>query len=104
MKSDARTERLVILVTPQFKAHIALESERSGISVAEFVRSRFEQEPSSDEAELGALVRELQASVVQARQSLSEGLAEAESMLLHLRAGRRTREAQPSAQNHEATL
>jgi hypothetical protein len=89
-----RTERLVLLVTPQFKAHLAQESERNGVSVAEFVRSRFERASNSEEAEMAALVHELQGSVAAARLALAEGIAEAQSALLQVRSGRALREAQ----------
>ena len=92
-----KTERLVLLVTPQFKAHMAQLSASNGVSVAEYMRSQFEREPNSEEAQLASVVHELHASVTAARKSLVEGLAEVESALLHVRTARAQRGAQAQA-------
>lgn len=93
-----KTERLVLLVTPQFKAHMAQLSASHGVSVAEYMRSQFERQPNPEEAQLASVVHELHASVTAARKSLVEGLAEAESALLQVRTARAQRGAQAQAQ------
>ncbi|MBI3156291.1 MAG: hypothetical protein HYZ20_12885 [Burkholderiales bacterium] len=81
-----KTERVTLLTTPEFKAFLSREAKREGVSVAELVRARCEQRPSSDEAALQGLVAELRTSVAQAKKSLRAGLDEAETVLEELRA------------------
>jgi hypothetical protein len=81
-----KTERVVLLTTPEFKAFLAIEAEREGVSVAELVRSRCSRKPDGDEAVLGALAAELRRAVAAARKSLQAGLADAESALADLKA------------------
>ncbi len=83
-----KTERVVLLTTPEFKAFLALEANREGVSVAELVRSRFSRKPDSDEEVLIALTAELSLAVAGAKKSLHAGLREAESALAELRAER----------------
>lgn len=80
-----KTERVVLLTTPEFKAHLAIVAQREGKSVAELVRSRFERSPDSDEAVLVALTKQLRTAVAAAKTSLQDGLSEAESVLSELR-------------------
>lgn len=81
-----KTERVTLLTTPEFKAFLAKEAKREGVSVGELVRTRCERRPSGDEAALQELVAELRTSVVQAKKSLRAGLDEAESVLKEVRA------------------
>jgi hypothetical protein len=81
-----KTERVTLLTSPEFKTFLAAEARREKVSVAELVRSRCEGRPSEDEAVLIALIAELRAAVSQAKQSLREGLAEADAVLASLRA------------------
>jgi hypothetical protein len=83
-----KTERVTLLTSPEFKAFLAAEARREKVSVAELVRSRCEGRPSEDEAVLIALTAELRTAVSQAKQSLREGLAEADTVLAGLRAAR----------------
>jgi hypothetical protein len=81
-----KTERLTLLCSPDFKAFLAREAERAGVSVAELVRARCEQRPSEEEAVLRALTVDLSAALRDARKSLRDGLAEADAVLADLRA------------------
>lgn len=83
-----KSERVTLLTTPEFKAFLTAEARRKQVSVAELVRSRFEQRASDEEALLVALTAELRAAVVQAKKSLRAGLAEADAVLAELRAKR----------------
>lgn len=83
-----KTERLTLLTTPEFKAFLGKEATRSGVSVAELVRSRCEQKSNADEVMLTSLAGELRKAVRDARASIKDGLAEAESVLTELRARR----------------
>lgn len=83
-----KSERVTLLTTPEFKAFLTAEARREQVSVAQLVRSRFEQRVSDEEALLVALTAELRAAVVQAKKSLRAGLAEADAVLAELRANR----------------
>jgi hypothetical protein len=92
-----KTERVTLLTSPEFKAFLSTEAKRENVSVAELVRSRCERRPTEDEAALMALTLELRTAVGQAKESLREGLAEADAVLAELRtkpaAPRRARRA-----------
>ena len=47
-----KTERLTLLMTPEFKALLAAEAATAGISVAELVRRRCQPEAGEDDAAL----------------------------------------------------
>ncbi len=83
MKGTSKTERITILGTPEFKAFLALEAEKSNVSVSELVRNRCEQATmdSEDLETLAALSRELTHAVAEARQSLKAGLASIQETL-----------------------
>ncbi len=83
-----KTERITILGTPDFKAFLASEAKREGVSVGELVRKRCEGSPSADEALLQELSVQLQASVKEAQHALGEGLAAAHAVLTELGHGR----------------
>jgi len=89
-----KSERVTLLTSPEFKAFLVAEAKREGVSVAELVRTRCERRASPQEALLVALTFELRKAVLEAQQSLREGLAQAWSVLQELRAGRARR---PSA-------
>ena len=80
-----KTERLTISVTPSFKAYLRKEAKREKISVAELVRSRCERSANEDATVLGALTKELNQTVSDARQALRNGLREAAAVLTDLR-------------------
>ena len=80
-----KTARLTLMTTPEFKAFLSAEAARSGVSVAELVRTRCEQKPTADEDALAELTGELRKAVRDAHASLEGGLAEAASVLVELR-------------------
>lgn len=81
-----KTERVVLLTTPEFKAFLSLEAQRAGVSVAELVRSQFNRSPNEDEEMLVALTGELRKAVASAKKSVQAGLLEVDSVLAELRA------------------
>ncbi len=88
-----KTERITLLGTPKFKAFLAAEAGREGVSVSELVRRRCEGAPSPDEALLQSLTAELRDSVAQARRSLEDGLRAVQEALADAEANRRKRAA-----------
>jgi hypothetical protein len=84
-----KTERLVLLTTPAFKAYVGKEAKREGVSVAELVRRRVQPAANDDEAVLIELTAQLRTAVEEAQQSAELALAEVESILLELRRKRR---------------
>lgn len=69
-----KTERISILGSPEFKAFLAGEAAREGVSISELIRRRCERTPSEDEALLASMAEELKQAVAQARDSLNDGL------------------------------
>jgi len=84
-----KTERLVLLTTPAFKAYVGKEAKREGVSVAELVRRRVQPSANEDEATLVELTTQLRAAVEQAQESAEQSLAEVEAILLGLRQKKR---------------
>ena len=82
---DTKTERITLLGSQEFKAFLARESRKEGISVSELVRRRCERAPTDDERVLLALAGELRKATVEARQSLEKGLAAANAVLREVR-------------------
>lgn len=85
-----KTERLVLLTTPAFKAYVGKEAKREGISVAELVRRRVQPAANEDEAVLVELTAQLRTAVEQAQQSADLALTEVEAILAELRRKGRT--------------
>lgn len=83
-----KTERVVLLTTPDFKALLSREAKKEGVSVAELVRNRVEGRPTDEEAELVRLTAELRTAVAKARASLKSGLSEAQEVLGDLQRAR----------------
>ncbi|MFA7097773.1 MAG: hypothetical protein WC383_15000 [Gammaproteobacteria bacterium] len=79
-----KTERISVLGTPEFKAFLAKEAEKEGISISELVRRRCERTPSEDEAILANMAAELKRAVAQAKRSLDEGLRAVKETLTDL--------------------
>jgi hypothetical protein len=79
----AKTERVTILTTPDFKAFLSAEALKEGISVSELIRERCLNKPANDEEEtiLKALIEQVNESTEKAKQSLSHGLKEARKTL-----------------------
>ena len=83
----AKTERITILGTPDFKKFLKREAKREGVSLSQLVRKRCEKKPttSEDEELLAVLVEEVGAATSKAKVSLEKGLAEAEQVLTEIR-------------------
>lgn len=89
-----KTERLVILVTPEQKRALAVRAKALDLSVAELVRRSAEGlRPGADEQVLSSLADELQRSVRESRAALRAALAETQATLAQLGRGRRARRA-----------
>jgi hypothetical protein len=84
-KVDTKTERITLLGSQEFKAFLARESRKEGISVSELVRRRCERAPTDDERALVALAGELRKATAEARQALEEGLSAAHAVLRQVR-------------------
>ncbi len=84
-----KTERISVLGTPEFKAFLAREAGKEGISISELVRRRCERAPSEDEAILESMASELKRAVAQAKRSLDEGLQAVRDALTEAEAKRR---------------
>jgi hypothetical protein len=92
-----KSERVVLLTTPEFKRFLVEEARREGISVAELVRARCGRRGAGqDEVALAALTAELRRAVAAANRSLRSGLDEAEAVLAELRATRTPRRTDKS--------
>lgn len=87
----AKTQRITILGSLEFKAFLTEEARREGISVSELVRRRCEQRPpdKDDEQVFAELVAQLQSSVEIAKRNLGKGMRNAETILAELRERRR---------------
>ena len=89
-----KTERLVILVTPEQKRAIAQRAKSLDVSVAELLRRSAEgYGEGADGAMLALLASQLQNSVRESRTALRLALAEAEATLQQLGRSRRQRRA-----------
>lgn len=84
---SAKTERITILSTPDFKAYLSREAKKEGVSVSQLVRQRCENATlSQDEELLLQLVAEVRSSTKKAKKSLERGIKDAERVLAELRA------------------
>ena len=83
----AKTERITILGTPDFKDFLTREAKKEGVSLSQLVRQRCEKKPTNNEDEelLAVLVKEVRAATAKAKVSLEKGLAEAEQVLAEIR-------------------
>ena len=81
-----KTERITVLGTPEFKAFLASEAKRQGISISEFVRRRCLGQPANEEEELlFKLVEEVRVATKRAKASLERGIRDAEHVIKELR-------------------
>lgn len=86
---SAKTERIVILGTPDFKAFLMSEAHKEGISLSELVRQLCEKKArNQDEELLGELVAQVKTATSKAKKALEKGLTEASNTLAELRAAR----------------
>jgi len=86
MITAAKTERITILGTPEFKEFLSREAKKEGVSLSQLVRQRCEKKPMDDtDAELLALLlREVREATARAQVSLEKGLNDAEKVLAEL--------------------
>ena len=81
-----QTERITILGTPDFKAFLAKEAKREGISMSELVRQRCTLGSAGKDAELlTALVAEVSEATAKAKVSLEKGLQDVDQVLQEIR-------------------
>ncbi|MGB5615557.1 MAG: hypothetical protein WBM78_01870 [Desulfobacterales bacterium] len=86
METAAKTKRITILGTPEFKDFLTREAKKEGLSLSELVRQRCERKPQNQEEELlAALVKEVSAATARAKLSLEKGVADAERVLAEIR-------------------
>jgi hypothetical protein len=85
-KMSVQSVRIIILGTPEFKAFLAKESKKEGISMSELVRQRCTQKPANgDEILLAALIGEINKATKKAKESLEKGISDAERVLAEIR-------------------
>jgi hypothetical protein len=90
----AKTARVTILGTPEFKEFLVQEAEKEGVSVSKLIRQRCLQRPANDEEEIiQYFLAELKSSTARALVSLEEAIAEATQVLEEIKAG--NEEAEP---------
>ncbi|MBI5895840.1 MAG: hypothetical protein HZB24_07530 [Desulfobacterales bacterium] len=85
--SAAKTKRITILGTSDFKDFLTREAKKEGVSLSQLVRERCEKKPSSaeDEELLAALLKEVGEATARAKLSLEKGLSDAEKVLAEIR-------------------
>ena len=80
-----KSERVVLLTTPEFKSFLTREARREGVSVGELVRTRCERPADPVDDELAQLLPALRLALARSQKSLRTGLEEAQSVLAELR-------------------
>ena len=90
---SAKTERITILGTPEFKAFLMDQADAENVSVSEFVRRRCVQPVARDEdtQTLAELVSALHVAVDAARDEMDESLNFAKDVLQELQNNRDAR-------------
>lgn len=90
---SAKTERITILGTPEFKTFLTDQADAENISVSEFVRRRCVQPVARDEdtQTLAELVSALHIAVDAARDEMNESLDFAKDVLRELQSNRDAR-------------
>jgi hypothetical protein len=81
-----KTERLTLLTTPEFKAFVAEEAKREGISVAELVRRRCEARETDEEEVLRTLTAELNQRIEEVQTALRRSVETAQATLAEIHA------------------
>lgn len=83
----AKTERITILGSPDFKAFLTREAKKEGVSLSYLVRERCLRKSINNEDEelMSLLVAEVNEATAKAKASLEKGLQHAESVLAELR-------------------
>jgi len=88
-----KSERLVVLMTPEDKRALTNRAKALDVSVAELLRRVARGESSGpDEATLAKLAKELHKSVKESRAALRLALADSEATLLQLRGHRKSKQ------------
>ncbi len=83
----AKTARITILSTPDFKKFLIQEAKKEGISLSMLVRRRCEQHEANEEEHLLLeLLAELRTATKRAEQSLDSGMASMAQTLAEIRA------------------
>ena len=87
---SAKTERITILGTPEFKSFLTDQADAENVSVSEFVRRRCVQPVALDEdmQTLAELVSALHVAVDAARDEMNESLDFAKDVLQELQSNR----------------
>jgi len=84
---NVKTERITILGSLEFKTFLKAEAEKRGVSISEFVRSRCQAQPlTEEELILEELVKTATKATKRASKALDKGLMDAEKILTELKA------------------
>ncbi|VAW39974.1 hypothetical protein MNBD_GAMMA01-344 [hydrothermal vent metagenome] len=83
----AKTERVTILTTPDFKNYLGEQAKNLGVSVSELIRMRCIEDtvPSSDEVLLKELITQSKKAISKANSSLDKGLNDIAETLAYLK-------------------
>lgn len=82
----AKTERITILGTPDFKQFLKKEAQKEGISLSSLVRRRCAQSSvTQDEEMIAELLAELKAAAKRAERSLDRGIEGMQQALAEIR-------------------
>ncbi|VAW47875.1 hypothetical protein MNBD_GAMMA03-856 [hydrothermal vent metagenome] len=86
----AKTERVTILTTPNFKSYLASQAQSLGVSVSELIRMRCieDNQPDSDEILLKELISQSKEAIKKANLSLDKGLSDISGTLAYLKSKR----------------
>ncbi|MCF6262812.1 MAG: hypothetical protein L3J24_04405 [Xanthomonadales bacterium] len=83
----AKTERVTILTTPDFKSYLGEQAIKMGVSVSELIRMKCIEDatPSNDEMLLKELIAQSKRSIKKANLSLDKGLNDVSETLAYLK-------------------
>ena len=83
----AKTERVTILTTPDFKSYLGSQAKKLGISVSELIRMRCVEDtkPSAEEILLTELIAQSKKAIIKANSSLDKGLSDISGTLAYLK-------------------
>lgn len=82
----AKTERITILGTPDFKKFLMKEAKKEGVSLSMLVRRRCEQQEKNEEEQLLMdLLAELKTATKRAEESLDRGIESMQQTLAEIR-------------------
>lgn len=92
-----KTARVQVLTTPAFRDWLRKEARKSGVSVAELVRTRCQGSANEEERVVAELAAQLGKDVRRAQSSLRSSLVGAEALLKELRKNRERRRVAENA-------